>query len=148
MSDADLDAGKCLSAPCVLPSAGEKKPYFHIMNPAESGKKIYVERIEGCANAAGYWTLRSYESQLSGNVTVCNAKFGAGAGVAKVTQQNISALIGNPHAEYMRAARDPVVIEFPSRSAILLVPGKGLLLCCHAENVEATCTFDWREEDE
>lgn len=147
MNLADLEAGLCFSAPMYLPAASGKKAYFHILNPEESGKTIYVERVEGVGwGTADFWTLRSYTASLSGSVVVCNANFGAGPGVAVVTQQAISSLIGNAHYETYRTSGREFVYTIPNRPVIELVPGRGLLVCFHGETCEATCTIDWTEK--
>lgn len=148
MNDSIVDSGVCWSAGMYLPSENGKRAAFHILNPADSGVLIYVDRVEAnCPDASAFWTLRSHNTSLSQVANPCNMKFGAGGvGVFKaaLTMDQVNEIPGNLHSEFYRVTGRPLVLAPAHTPLIELVPGKGLAIVCHSEG-RAVCSPEWRE---
>lgn len=154
MDDTSVLNGTTFAVAMALSGQSGKKAHFQLRNPANSGKIILVDKVN-VANIVlpAYWTVRSWpvggaaDSIMPDGVlipTICNLKFGAGAGVALAYERNQEDILGNLHAEYYNAAGQDLSIQEANYPLVALVPGKSVLFVCHSA-ASTLCNIVWRQ---
>lgn len=120
--------------------------YVQLLNPAASGKLVYVERILAFAGASAVLHLRNYATALVLNTgQAANKSWGGAAPVAQVRANNEAAQRGTLVSEFAFILTGDQGVEVLKKGPIELAAGEGLIVGPAVANIRPNVHFEWRE---
>lgn len=140
-------AGNAFMVTANAAAVSGQYPHVQLLNPAGTGKNIYVEGLLASGVAAGFCNVAQYDTSLgTAPVSPPSKKLGGASGVAQARGANNVAALGSVAGRLMAgiyAANGQFIYRFTE--PVCLAPGVGML-CWGALGADLTVSFEHFQE--
>lgn len=144
--DALTNNNFCHAGAATQGAVASEFSHIQILNPAGSGKILYVDNLMASVGAASHIDLLRYDTALTTAVAARSLKIGGAAGIGQVRTQTFTTLVGTGDLiAQIRMAADAPFDIFKYQSPIIIAPGEGIVARCRLANTGLSINGIWRE---